>query len=96
MSNIGISFHIRGRSDGSVTVDDAEGVFNWGIFCAESLFTLLSLVDEGKLSERLAAHGGDDYTFQNIGELGVALIEASLWHTEKIKSKRETEGVSNE
>jgi hypothetical protein len=88
MNDIGISFHMRGRMDATVTIDDAHGVADWGIFCAQYLFTLIACVDVGKLERMLAAHGGEDNTLDFIGGLGVALLDASLSLCEEIEQER--------
>jgi hypothetical protein len=88
MRDIGITFHLRGRKSGKVTNNDAYDVGVMGIFYVQSLLSFLALLDGQKL-EREATEALDfGIDFENVGELGVNLLSASLACFEQLEDAR--------
>lgn len=86
--NIGITFHMRGRKDDSVTIDDAYEVAQQGIYYVQSLLTLISLVDTEKYSRRVRSDNDEDYVFDHLGRVGVMMLSASLTLFEELNEER--------
>jgi hypothetical protein len=89
MSDYGLTFHVRGRMNDEVTDDDAFDVASLGIFYAQTLFTLLTLISAETLEREAVNRSDFDVEFKNAGRLGVMLLSASYGYLEQIENARQ-------
>jgi hypothetical protein len=87
MRTYGFTFHVRGRMDETVRIEDACGVGEQALFYAEAIFVILTLLDPQRMkgidSESLCV------TFETLGEIGLSLTSVALSCLDRIERERE-------